>query len=209
MRRPQPLFFTALILLAATVIAPVPALAETFLDLYGGGSFPLHSNTTTRVPGSSSTERYEYEHSFLVGGRAGYYFEGVPRLGLALDASYFKTDSDWPKGAKYHVVPISVLLMVRAPLNVTQEFPNGRFQPYLGIGPSLVYSRAKSGGSSDTSFDVGFDLHLGLTWMVTKTIGLFGEYRFSYAQPDYDLNGTKVEPEFIVNHVAFGVTFRF
>src|SRR4030042_1596756 len=100
MRRPQPLFFSALILLVATVIVPVPA--------------------------------------------------------LAVDASYFKTDSDWPKGAKYHVVPISVLLMVRAPLNVTQEFPNGRFQPYLGIGPSLVYSRAKSGGASDTSFDVGF-----------------------------------------------------
>jgi hypothetical protein len=56
---------------------------------------------------------------------------------------------------------------------------------------------------------VGFDFRLGLTWMLTRTIGLFGEYRFSYVRPDYDLDGETVEPEFTANHIAAGVTFRF
>jgi hypothetical protein len=50
---------------------------------------------------------------------------------------------------------------------------------------------------------------MGLTWMLTRTVGLFGEYRYSYLQPDYDLNGEHVEPEFSVNHIAAGLTFRF
>ncbi len=211
MRRPQLLLFTALLVLAATAIVPVPVLAETFLDLYGGGSFPLHSNTTISVPGYSVDGRSDYEISFLVGGRAGYYFDVSPRLGLglALDVSYFRADIDFPGGAKHDVVPISVLLMVRAPLDVTPEFRNGRFQPYLGFGPSIVYSRADVGTSKATSFDPGFDLRLGLTWMLTRTIGLFGEYRFSYLKPDYEFNGVEAEPEFFVNHVAIGATFRF
>jgi len=72
-----------------------------------------------------------------------------------------------------------------------------------------VYSKSKAGSSSDTSFDVGFDFHLGLTWMLTRNVGVFGEYRFSYVQPDYDLGGEQVEPEYSVNHLAAGLTFRF
>jgi opacity protein-like surface antigen len=210
MCRLRPGFFVALVLLAVTVNAPSPARAEMFLDLYGGGAFPMDSDTTISGPGYVVIGESPYKDSFVVGGRVGYYFEGRARwLGLALDVSYFKADIDVPNGAQNDVVPISLLLMVRTPLIASPEFPRGRLQPYVGIGPSFVYSRSKAGTSSDTSFDVGFDFRLGLTWMVTKTIGLFGEYRFSYVQPDYNLNGETVEPEFGVNHIAAGVTFRF
>jgi len=203
-------FFVALVLLAVTVSVPGPACAEMFLDLYGGGAFPLDSDTTISGPGYVIIGQSPYKESFVVGGRVGYYFDrGVPWLGLALDVSYFKADIDVPNGAENDVVPISLLLMMRAPFARSPEFPRGRFQPYVGIGPSFVYSKSKSGTASDTSFDIGFDLRLGLTWMLTRNIGLFGEYRFSYVQPDYDLNGEHVEPEFSVNHLAAGLTFRF
>ena len=201
---------TALVALAIAVSAHAPARAETFLDLYGGGAFPMDTDTTISGPGFVLIGESSYKESFVVGGRGGYYFErGVPWLGLALDVSYFKADIDLPGGAKNEVLPVSLLAMFRAPLIWSPEFPRGRLQPYVGIGPSFVYSKSKDGTASDTSFDVGFDFRMGLTWMLTRNIGLFGEYRFSYVQPDYDLNGEHVEPEFSVNHLAAGLTFRF
>jgi len=201
---------TALVALAVTVSAPALARAETFLELYGGGAFPLDSDTTISGPGFVLIGESSYKESFVVGGRGGYYFEGgVPWLGLALDVSYFKADIDLPSGAENEVVPVSLLLMLRAPLVQSPAFPRGRLQPYVGIGPSFVYSKSKDGTASDTSFDLGFDFRMGLAWMLTKNVGLFGEYRFSYVQPDYDLNGEQVEPDFSVNHLAVGLTFRF
>ena len=200
----------ALVALAVTVSAPALARAETFLELYGGGAFPLDSDTTISGPGFVLIGESSYKESFVVGGRGGYYFEGgVPWLGLALDVSYFKADIDLPSGAENEVVPVSLLLMLRAPLVQSPAFPRGRLQPYVGIGPSFVYSKSKDGTASDTSFDLGFDFRMGLAWMLTKNVGLFGEYRFSYVQPDYDLNGEHVEPDFSVNHLAVGLTFRF
>jgi len=210
MCRLRPVVFVALVLLAVTVSVPGPARAEMFLDLYGGGAFPMDSDTTISGPGYVTIGVSPYKESFVVGGRVGYYFDrGVPWLGLALDVSYFQADIDVPNGAKNEVVPVSLLLMLRTPLLQTPAFPRGRLQPYVGIGPSFVYSKSKSGTASDTSFDIGFDLRFGLTWMLTRNIGLFGEYRFSWVQPGYDLNEGHVEPEFAVNHLAAGLTFRF
>ena len=210
MCRLRPLVVTVLAVLAVTVSVPAAARAEIFFDLYGGGAFPVDTDTTITGPNFIIIGVSSYKESFVVGGRAGYYFErGVPWLGLALDVSYFKADIDLPNGAKNEVVPISLLAMFRAPLIGSPEFPRGRLQPYVGIGPSFVYSKSKDGTASDTSFDVGFDLRLGLTWMLTRNIGLFGEYRFSYVQPDYDLSEGHVEPDFSVNHLAAGLTFRF
>ncbi len=205
----RPVLVSVLVALAVVVSLPASVRAETFLEIYGGGAFPADTDTTISGPGFVSVGESPYKDSFVVGGRAGHYFEGLPWLGIALDVSYFKADIDVPDGAQNDVVPISVLLMLRAPLLRTPSFPYGRLQPYLGIGPSLVYSRSEAGSARDTSFDPGFDFRLGLTWMLTRTVGLFGEYRFSYVQPDYDLGGEQVEPEYSVNHLAVGLTFRF
>jgi opacity protein-like surface antigen len=210
MSRLRLVLVTALVALAVTVSAPAPARAETFLDLYGGGAFPMDTDTTVSGPRFIIIGESPYKESFVVGGRGGYYFEGgVPWLGLALDVSYFKADIDLPSGAENEVVPVSLLLMLRVPLVQSPAFPRGRLQPGIRPFASPPPSKSKDGTASDTSFDLGFDFRMGLAWMLTRNIGLFGEYRFSYVQPDYDLNGEHVEPDFSVNHLAVGLTFRF
>lgn len=210
MCRLRPVWVIALVVLVAIGSVPAPSRAEMLFDLYGGGAFPMDSDTTISGPNYVIIGESSYKESFVVGGRVGYYFDrGVPWLGFALDVSYFQADIDLPNGAKNEVVPFSLLAMFRAPLIWSPEFPRGRLQPYVGMGPSFVYSKSKSGTASDTSFDIGFDLRLGLTWMLTRNVGLFGEYRFSWVQPGYDLNEGHVEPEFAVNHLAAGLTFRF
>ena len=200
-------FVIATLVLSTLVLAPVLAFSETFVDLYAGGAFPMDTHTTFN--GTEAASKSPYKDSFVFGGRVGYYFEGVPWVGLALDASYFKADINLPNGAENDVIPVSALLMVRAPLGATADFPHGRVQPYLGIGPSFVYSQSDVGSADDTSFNMGFDVHLGLNYMFTRNIGSFGEYRFTYVKPSYELNGTTVEPNFSVNHFAVGLAFRF
>lgn len=214
MRALRPFLIAGVVLITVAALSPVPACAETFLDVYAGGAFPADSDTTDTTPGGFRfTLQSEYKDSFLLGGRVGLYFDRLPWFGLALDVSYFKADIDLPDGAKNDVVPISLLALGRIPLLISREFPLGRLQPYVGAGVSVVYSRSDTGGVTDTSWDPGFDFRLGLTWMINRTIGLFGEYRFTYVNPTYEFSRggltEKIEPEYSVNHLAGGLTFRF
>src|SRR5512144_1886930 len=135
MCRLRPLVVTVLVVLAVTFSVPAAARAEIFFDLYGGGAFPVNTDTTITGSNFIIIGESSYKESFVAGGRVGYYFDrGVPWLGLALDVSYFKADIDLPNGAKNDVVPVSLLLMTRAPLLRSPEFPGGRLQPYAGIG---------------------------------------------------------------------------
>ena len=206
MRYQRP-FVIATLLLSALVLAPILAFAEFFGDVYGGVAMPMDTKTT--FDGVKAGSDSPYKDSYVFGGRVGYYFERASWVGLALDASYFKADINLSNGAENEVIPVSALLMVRAPLGVTAEFPHGRVQPYLGIGPSFVYSQSDIGTTDDTSFNIGFDVHLGLTYMFTRNIGILGEYRFTYVKPSYELNGVAVEPNFSVNHLALGIALRF
>jgi hypothetical protein len=155
------------------------------------------------------------------GGRVGFYFDRLPWLGFALNGSWFRPEEDFGNGVKFDVAPISLLVLARIPLAVCPAFPHGRFHPYLGVGPSAVYSRFKQdlahlglpGKLTDDRFDVGLDARGGLTWMLTRTIGLFGEYRFTYVKPECETTllglSTTTEIELAVHHVAAGVTLRF
>jgi opacity protein-like surface antigen len=199
----------AVLMLVFIGAAANPVWAEWFVDAYVGAAF-TREEVTARVAGISATAEGD-SSSFTGGGRIGYYFEGIPWLGVAFDASAFKAEED------VTVVPLSPLVMLRWPLLTSQELPKGQLQPYLGIGPGIFISRATAsavGGTvSDTTVDVGLDVRAGLSWQFVKNLALFGEYRFSYVRPDFDGNilglATKFETKDTTHHILGGVSFRF
>jgi opacity protein-like surface antigen len=133
----------------------------------------------------TGSRQADFSSSFTVGGRAGYWFEQIPGLGLAFDVSYFYARAS---AVQIDVFPMSILAMYRVPLLTSEEYPRGRVRPYAGIGPSFVLANASTDFSltvpsaDATSKTVGLDLRAGLDWLLTPELSLFAEYRYLYTK---------------------------
>jgi len=128
-----------------------------------------------------------------------------------------------------HVVGIGLNAMLRAQFFSDTAVPQGHLQPYVFAGPTMFVSiltlEAKEtllGGTqkySDTDLNVGlgFTAGAGLTYMFTKSFGLFAEYRFTYQQPEFDLTLTgpagrvsgSLRGTLETHYALGGATFRF
>jgi hypothetical protein len=155
----------------------------------------------------------------IFGGRIGYWFESYSWLGLTVDSSVSQLDFDY---IDIGIGSVSTLLMVRLSINLSEEFPKGRIQPYLGFGPGLYF-----GGMSefieevppagrvldDTYLSLGIDLRCGLTFLINKSYGVFLEYGFKRFSPTFNSDtpgGTiSLEPIFNIQNFAAGISFRF
>lgn len=172
-----------LVVLGLVVLAVSRASGEPFLDLYGG----IADTESTRVtatdrncttvfpflldvcsPETKATRNVGFETSATYGVRGGYWFEPVPWVGLAGDLSYFEAEAP---AARFRVVPLSLLVMLRLPLLATEEIPKGRLQPYVGLGPSIFFHEATVDFRDEgvrkvrlSSAELGFDARLGLAW---------------------------------------------
>jgi hypothetical protein len=204
------------LLLLAALAAPIAAHAEFFAELRVGGTFTEDADTEITVLGTPvASAEADIDDSVTGGGRAGYWFDGLPWVGLAADASYFAVDAD-PGSAEIDVVPVSPLLMLRAPLSSTEEFPHGRLQPFLGVGPGIFITEIDAdSGYRDSELDVGVDLHAGLKFLATREVGLFLEYRFTSFEADFSDTipavGVPIETEIDLDshHVGGGIAFHF
>jgi opacity protein-like surface antigen len=202
------------------------ASAEWFVDLYGGASIPMDPDVTVTSQGTRETERGQSDPVWTVGGRGGYWFDRGPRwLGVALDISYFEPEFTHSGGGgdvaklKIQTIPITPLVMFRLPLLESPEHPNGRLQPYLGIGPSVFHQKATvqfrsgAGDISEDGFAVGVDVRAGVAYEFLPNWALFLEYRFTHtsASPEGQSNGQKasVDVDLNTNHVLFGLGYRF
>jgi opacity protein-like surface antigen len=210
------------------LIVTTNARADNFLDLYGGTSSTDDSTADVVdgpkwAPGESSVD-LDFDSDVTLGMRAGLWLDSYPNIGLAADISHFNADAD---NAEFSVVPISFLLMARMPCMVSAEFPSGRMQPYLALGPSLMaydfeleLNHDVGRKVEESSADFGFDLRGGLLWQVTDKIAVYTEYRYTHLKVDYDIDDEywfvfmnthelEVETDLDTHHILFGTSFRF
>ena len=109
--------------------------------------------------------------------------------------------------------------MFRWPLLDSPEYPNGRLQPYVGIGPGIFHQKAAvqfrsgAGDISQEGFAVGVDARAGVAFEFLPNWALFLEYRFTHVsdKPEGQSNGQKttVDVDLNTNHVLFGLGYRF
>lgn len=212
-----------LVVAAVLVAAPAQASAEWFFDLYAGYAWTENSDLTiTRINNAGVAIRtelldVEFDRSPVGGIRAGYWFGFAPFLGLGLDAFYFRPDIPTQrarvKGSfvattlNHEDVPAAVVgldLLLRWPLITSPDFPYGRVQPYLTVGPSALISDPDDFGTS-----VGFKIGSGIAWQVTRHVAVFGEYRFTRYTPEVNSGNLRYEADLNTHHAIGGISFRF
>ncbi len=199
------------------LLAPAFANGEGFLDFAVGGAFTENSDITFAAGGSRETAAVEFDDSFSSGVRGGYWFEELPWLGVGGMVSYFEPDLRVSAydSIRFGVVPITALLMLRAPLLPSQAVPRGQLQPYLNVGPGAFVTATDDDQYDEASVDVGVDVHAGATVMFTSHFGVFGEYRFTHYEAnldndrDYDPYDISLESTLDTHHVVAGFAWHF
>jgi outer membrane protein W len=198
--------------------ATAPSKEAWFVDLYSGGVVAEDGN----VDGEASpfgvsindSAKADYDNTYTIGGRVGFWSPGTRWMGIALDLSYFELEAE---GTETKVLPVSALVLLR--------YPGDRLQPYIGIGGSVFFTDTKVdiqlGGRdknfSDTAIDFGLDTRAGLAWRLFRRFAIFGEYRFTYFEADYsdkvNSGGTEtdvnIEIDNKVHYFLFGFSYRF
>lgn len=185
------LFATAL---TFALLVPRPGFAEMFIAVYGGIAYTGDDTVTVQehepffVPPNTFRLDADFDQSSVFGGRIGYWFRGAPWLGVALDVSHHEAEAD---NLDVDAVPVSGLIMLRAPLHASDAYPRGRLQPYLGMGPSVFTADIDIDSGAGEEFsefgdDIGVDLRAGAAWYLNPHLALLAEYRFTSVSIEFE-----------------------
>jgi len=210
------------------LLAVIPdSVAEEFLDLYLGQTNTNDAEAWAYYGkrNQSDSEEIDFDPSGLYGLRGGVWSDSTRQIGWAIDVFYFEADSE---KVDVSVIPLSVLLMLRLPLFVRDEFPGGKLQPYFGLGPSacffdidVEFQPIISSTISHHSVELGWQCQTGLLWQFHKEYGFFVEYRYTSfkinekwkEEQTYFLYKTshteKVKTTLDTHHFLMGISFRF
>jgi opacity protein-like surface antigen len=204
------------------------AQAEMYIAGQVGASIP---NKFSNVEGVDSLAGAKFsdlslQNSFMYGAKLGYYFDSVKWLGL--ETEVFNTNPNLkqqnvtitvpPFGSvSGSVIGQHVRVLNWAPINVVVRYPGERFQPYAGVGLGLFFARvhdSTSGESSSDNWKVGLNTQLGLRFLVTQHVSLFGEWKynrasfnFSDSAPTAATGGFK--GDYSAHIFAFGLGYHF
>lgn len=217
------------------VAAAPPSSAEWFADLYLGAALTESADFRITAPAVAPGltivfQDVEFEPSVAYGGRGGYWFDGAPFLGLALDVSHFEPDidaqvvtatvigSDTLAHIDASVTALALDLMLRWGFLATPDRPNGRLQPYVTVGPAIFFSRIRDTatldppGQSDSDTSVGVKVGAGLAWQVHANVAVFAEYRFTHFSPRLRVSdrgaAERIDTDINTHHLIGGLSFR-
>ncbi len=185
--------------------------AETFFYAYGGLDGEPTDFAAEAAPGGEKALReVGFDDSLAIGGRIGVWFNRVPWLGIALDGSYFAPEGS---GVEMEVMSLTPVLMLRAPLIDSAEFPIGRLQPYVAAGLGVYFAhivddfRAPLTRDFDgVSIEASARVEAGLAWRVTRNLALFAEYRRTSPPSRVD---ERIDTDLDANDFFVGLSLRF
>lgn len=206
--------FAAALTLVVTSGASRPALAEWAVDTFFTIPFPKGGETELdRGAANSFGADGDVDLDVGFGLRVGYYFPIVPHfdLGVSVESAGILGEL----GAEdYNIVPTTAAATFRFPLLIDKAFPHGRLQPYVGVGPSAVWSEIQQQVFSDSAIDIGADTRAGLNFMILENFGVYAEYRFLYFKSDFeDTSEAGVRGHIDVTSYThmptIGITWRF
>lgn len=191
-----------------------------------GVSIPNSFSNLEGVDGNAglTVSDLSLQNSFIYGAKLGYYFDSMKWLGVETEV-FNSTPHIKQQDAAISVPGFSGTLNLSgtslrvlnwAPVNVVVRYQMGQFEPYAGVGMGVFFANVKEAetGESSSSANVGLNTQLGLRYLVTKNLSLFGEWKhnrasfnFSPSSPTQATGGIK--GDYSANILAFGVGYHF
>jgi hypothetical protein len=160
--------------------------------------------------------------------------EGGPTLAFNNGQTAATTNNFWSEGA---AATLAFMFAARYGFFCDQEVPFGRLQPYLAVGPALIFASQEitlsshalggqgtllpytlqPGSSSDAVPALAAEL--GLRWMALKNVSLEASFRFRWAHPTFTYNyrdpldstaeSFSLKPTFLLFGVQVGAAYHF
>jgi opacity protein-like surface antigen len=193
-----------------------------------GGNINAYPKITVDAPGLSHTSTTEVRPSVIGGVTIGYDFvnsgfgayaypDWMKYFSFALDLTYNRlTIQDAGPGiGKYFAfnsrlngteTALTFLFMFHYGFMPDSEVPSGRVNPYLGIGPAIVWTSVQgsiptiyhpfaqySSNYGDDAMNVALVVEPGVRFMVMKNVSVDVAMRFRYAAPSYSDQGVTVK----------------
>lgn len=179
------------------------------------------------IPVTGVVEELSLDNAVVFGGKLGYWFE--PPLfpppfhfGLEVDALHFDAHftadltptieasaaSDLglatTETGDLDVTVVGLNLLYRIPgILRTPRIPQGRLQPYVGVGPSIAIV------TEDTDLKVGVQALAGVRLFLFRALALFAEYKFLHNELNFQLDDVEVETELNIHLLVGGVSLHF
>jgi opacity protein-like surface antigen len=238
----QPPNLRVVITLILSLLCWAPGVwAEPYIAAYAGYSLlsdtDLKASFIADLPsgtqGRGARFSTDVDNSAIFGGKIGYWFDFFPLVGAELDIYAFSPDIfspapqtsgsvtlNAPNDFDLSVTAVSINLMGRYPFLKGPDFPRGRLQPYIGIGPALFITSiedldpnpANNIGSKTLTFG-GLQIIGGVKFFLLKKLSLFAEYKFSHFKADLSGSSTNFSlgatQNIDASHFYGGVAYHF
>lgn len=109
-------------------------------------------------------------------------------------------------GAEGSQHALSFLALVKLPLMESQDFPQGRLFPYVGVGPSIVWTQIGDSSSNN----IGVVVEPGIRFMFTPYISGDLAYRYRYCEPNFSgLDNFQVSFNSSNSTIVFRANYHF
>jgi len=203
-------FITAV--LAITLLFGMASIASS--EMYVGGQFgpnfntsmdvkvsgPFINNTITGMKARTGfTTGLVFGYDFVNYGTGAYpYPDWMRYFGVMVDASYTQMNfsaqgrslttgqNAFTSSVDGGNTALTFLITGKVPCMTSNEYPNGRLNPYVGVGPTILITSmdfSNMGGNNSTSVNVGLVAEAGVRYMITPAFSADLAYRYRYAQP--------------------------
>jgi len=223
------------VLLAALLAMAGVAQSAMWVGAEIGGNFMGSSNTYLNGNDIGSTS---FKPSVIGGATIGYDFvnagfggyawpDWMKYFSVATDITYNRISVDaggttgiggvLTPGARFegHALAWTFMLMAHYGFFPDSEIPTGRVNPYIGVGPAILFTSI-DGGSITTgpvppgvlfqglgggsATNLALVVEPGIRWVCFKNVSVDTAFRYRYASPSWNLSGNVPGGNFTVNN---------
>jgi hypothetical protein len=219
---------TTILLLGCLILNPASARAESAVMISLGVASTRDADLEVTMRGEEIFDGpAEYSSSISVNIRLDKWWELSPLeiktfkfprvdLGMSGGFGYYNTRTNEDEDEltiTFHSVPMSALGMIRFPILVSDKLPRGAFEPYAGIGPVafVVMGKVQYNSYLAVNLLIGWEARAGVNVNLSKTLGLYIDYRFTSVDTKLKDNNddVRIRTKLKTDHVSLGIIHHF